>query len=62
MFNIEITTKKGHNVSNKEVVKVAIDKGARLLLNTNTHIPECFLTRELIIKTLLNVGLLIGLL
>ena len=37
---IEITTRKNHSGTNKEVIKVAAAAGAKLVLNTDTHGPE----------------------
>ncbi|MDR3256241.1 MAG: histidinol phosphate phosphatase domain-containing protein [Endomicrobium sp.] len=54
---IEITTRKGHNVTNKEVAEVALKKKAKLVLNTDTHTPENFLTKDLISQVLLEAGL-----
>ncbi|MDR1721209.1 MAG: histidinol phosphate phosphatase domain-containing protein [Endomicrobium sp.] len=54
---IEITTRKGHNVTNKEVAEIALKKKAKLVLNTDTHNPENLLTKEIIEKTLSESGL-----
>ncbi|MDR1696295.1 MAG: histidinol phosphate phosphatase domain-containing protein [Endomicrobium sp.] len=55
--NIEITTRKGHSVTNKTVAETALKAGARLVLNTDTHTPENILTAEIIEKTLSESGL-----
>ena len=34
---IEITTRKNHRVTNKEIIKTATEAGAKLVLNTDTH-------------------------
>jgi histidinol phosphatase-like PHP family hydrolase len=49
---IEITSRRGHNVTNKEVAEVALKKKAKLVLNTDTHIPENLLSKELIAQVL----------
>ncbi|MDR2676581.1 MAG: histidinol phosphate phosphatase domain-containing protein [Endomicrobium sp.] len=54
---IEITTRRGHNVTNKKIAEMAISKKAKLVLNTDMHTSKQFLTKELIAKTLLNAGL-----
>ncbi|GMO51211.1 MAG: histidinol phosphate phosphatase domain-containing protein [Candidatus Endomicrobiellum trichonymphae] len=54
---IEITSRKGHNVTNKEVAEVALKKKAKLVLNTDTHSPENLLSKELIAKVLSDAGL-----
>ncbi|MDR3330733.1 MAG: histidinol phosphate phosphatase domain-containing protein [Endomicrobium sp.] len=54
---IEITTRNGHNITNKEVALIAIKKNAKLVLNTDTHMPENLLTQSLILQTLLDSGL-----
>jgi len=55
--NIEITTRNGHNVTNAEVAKIALEAGAKLVLNTDTHVPENLLTKALISATLKQSGL-----
>ncbi|MCL2144979.1 MAG: histidinol phosphate phosphatase domain-containing protein [Endomicrobia bacterium] len=54
---LEITTRKGHNAANREVASIGLAAGAKLVLNTDTHIPENLLTAELIAKTLAQAGL-----
>jgi histidinol phosphatase-like PHP family hydrolase len=54
---IEITSRRGHNVTNKEVAEVALKKKAKLVLNTDTHSPENLLSEELIAQVLSNAGL-----
>lgn len=54
---IEITTRNGHNATNKEVAEVALKAGAGLVLNTDTHCPENLLTPETVKKTLEQAGL-----
>ncbi len=43
---LEITTRKGHSLSNGWVVQRAREAGALLLLNTDTHSPEDILGSE----------------
>ena len=54
---IEITTRKGHNATNKEVAQTALKAGAKLVLNTDTHTPENLLTAQTILATLESAGL-----
>ncbi|MCL2485107.1 MAG: histidinol phosphate phosphatase domain-containing protein [Endomicrobia bacterium] len=54
---IEITTRKGHNATNKEVAEIALKAGAKMILNTDTHSPENIFTEEIIEKTLFDAGL-----
>ena len=54
---IEITTRNGHNATNAEVAKIALETGAKLVLNTDTHSPENLLTSALITATLKDAGL-----
>ncbi|AKL97898.1 histidinol phosphate phosphatase domain-containing protein [Endomicrobium proavitum] len=56
-IKIEITTRAGHNATNKEVASVALQVGAKLVLNTDTHVPENLLNKETIVKTLSLSGL-----
>ena len=54
---IEITTRKCHGITNKEVVEIALNKKAKLVLDTDTHNPENLLTKELITRVLSDSGL-----
>lgn len=54
---IEITSRRGHNVTNNEVAKVALKKKAKLVLNTDTHSPENLLSKELVSQVLSDAGL-----
>jgi histidinol phosphatase-like PHP family hydrolase len=54
---IEITTRKGHNITNREVARIALSKNAKLVLDTDTHTPDNFLTKKIIEQTLLDAGL-----
>lgn len=44
---IEITSRKGHCLSNGHVVKIAMEVGADLIINTDSHNPEDLITIEL---------------
>jgi len=43
---LEITSRKGHKKANVHVVKVARKVGAKLLVNTDAHAPEDYLTQR----------------
>jgi histidinol phosphatase-like PHP family hydrolase len=43
---LEITARKGHCLSNGHVARIAIQYGARLVLNTDTHTPDNLITTE----------------
>lgn len=56
---LEITTRRGHNATNKEVASLALKYGAKLVLNTDSHEPENLMDKEKIEKTLKQAGLTI---
>jgi histidinol phosphatase-like PHP family hydrolase len=43
---IEITSRKGHCLSNGHVAKIAIEVGADLIINTDAHEPEDLITLD----------------
>lgn len=43
---IEITAKDGHSLGNGRVARVALDAGAKLLVNSDGHVPDGLLTEE----------------
>lgn len=43
---LEITSRKGHSLSNGHVAKIALDVGADLVINTDAHSPGDLITRE----------------
>lgn len=54
---LEITSRKGHCLTNGHVAMVAREVGAKLLLNSDLHSPADFLTKELGAKILAGAGL-----
>ena len=54
---LEITSRKGHCLANGRVAKVAREVGADLLLNSDLHSPDDFLTKELGARILAGAGL-----
>jgi histidinol phosphatase-like PHP family hydrolase len=53
---IEITSRRGHGVTNNEVAEVVLKK-AKLVLNTDTHSPENLLSKEFIVQVLSDANL-----
>ena len=54
---LEITSRKGHSLSNGHVARLAQKVGAQLVLNTDTHLPEDLISRENALKVVLGAGL-----
>ncbi len=53
--HLEITTRRGHNKTNKHVASLAHIYGAKLVFNTDTHEPEDLMT-EASIKKILDLA------
>lgn len=51
-IKIEISARTSHGITNDQVAQSALAAGAKLILNSDTHVPEHLLTKELIEKTL----------
>jgi histidinol phosphatase-like PHP family hydrolase len=54
---LEITSRKGHSLSNGHVAKIAGETGARLVIDTDTHEPGDLITDEQAADILLGAGL-----
>jgi len=54
---LEITTRKGHSLSNGHVVAMAYRYGASLVLDTDTHGPQDLVSLEMARKIALGAGL-----
>jgi len=54
---IEITTRKGHSLTNGHVAKLALENGASMVLNTDAHIPSDIAGREFGLEVALGAGL-----
>lgn len=54
---LEITTRKGHSLSNGHVARTALAAGARLVINTDSHEPGDLVSREFALSVLLGAGL-----
>ncbi|MDR0486213.1 MAG: histidinol phosphate phosphatase domain-containing protein [Elusimicrobiota bacterium] len=56
-IKIEITTRNFHKKTNDAVARVALQKSAKLVLNTDAHQPDNLLTKQIIKETLAAAGL-----
>jgi histidinol phosphatase-like PHP family hydrolase len=54
---LEITTRKGHSLTNGHVAKMAKLAGAKLVINTDSHLPENLVTKDFAEKVLAGAGL-----
>ncbi len=54
---LEITTRKGHSLTNGHVAKLAMAAGAKLVLNTDSHSPSDLVTDAEALKVALGAGL-----
>lgn len=54
---LEISSRKGHSLSNGHVARVAIAAGARLVIDTDTHEPGDLITDEFAESVLFGAGL-----
>jgi histidinol phosphatase-like PHP family hydrolase len=54
---LEISARKGHSLTNGYVAKLAMEMGARLVLNTDTHEPSNLITREHALAVARGAGL-----
>lgn len=54
---LEITSRKGHSLSNGHVAKEAIKFGVSLVINTDAHSPADLITDEIAKKILLSAGI-----
>ncbi|HUL00190.1 MAG TPA: histidinol phosphate phosphatase domain-containing protein [Nitrospirota bacterium] len=55
--HLEITSRKGHSLSNGHVAKLAGAVGAKLIIDTDTHEPGDLITDDLARNVLLGAGL-----
>lgn len=54
---LELSARKGHSLTNGHVAKLAMEMGARLVLNTDTHEPSDLITREYAMAVVRGAGL-----
>jgi putative hydrolase len=57
---LEITTRRGHSLTNGHVVRMARGNGASLIMNTDAHLPEDLVTDETARKIAAGAGLTEG--
>jgi len=55
--HIELTTRKGHSLSNGHVCRLARAHGARLVINNDAHAPGDFISQEQRSRIALGAGL-----
>jgi len=53
---VEITTRRGHSLTNGIVAKLSYEYGYRLVINTDAHSPDDFVTRAFAEKVLRGTG------
>ncbi len=54
---LEITARHGHSLTNGHVAKMAMETGARLIINTDSHTPDNLITRDRAYQILIGAGL-----
>jgi putative hydrolase len=54
---LEITSRKGHSLSNGYVAKNAMKHGVRLVINSDSHSPSDLIKKEFAAKILLSAGI-----
>ncbi len=54
---LEVTTRKGHSLTNGHVVRMALAAGAKLVINNDAHAPGDLLSPEMIRKIARGAGL-----
>jgi len=55
--HLEISARKGHSLSNGYVAKMAVETGAKLVIDTDTHEPGDLITKEFAETVLRGAGL-----
>lgn len=54
---LEITSRKGHSLSNGHVARLAMEKGAKLIFGTDSHAPSDLINKQDAQKILLGSGI-----
>jgi putative hydrolase len=54
---LEITARNGHSLTNGHVAKIALQTGAKLVINTDSHTPDNLITRARAFQVLIGAGL-----
>jgi histidinol phosphatase-like PHP family hydrolase len=56
-ITLEISARRGHSLGNGHVVQVALEVGANLVVNTDTHAPGDLINYEMASKIAMGAGL-----
>jgi len=56
-ITLEITARKGHNLSNGHVARSALSLGIPLTVNTDAHAPSDLISRDFAARVLLSAGI-----
>jgi histidinol phosphatase-like PHP family hydrolase len=54
---LEITARRGHNITNGHVARLALEQGAELVLNTDTHEPGDLIDDDMARTVLVGAGI-----
>jgi len=54
---LELTARRGHNITNGHVARLALEAGAKLVVDTDAHAPEDLIDRERAIEIARGAGL-----
>lgn len=54
---LEITARHGHCLTNGHVVRMALESGARMVIDTDTHTPDNLISRSRAFQILVGAGL-----
>jgi histidinol phosphatase-like PHP family hydrolase len=54
---LEITSRSGHNITNGHVVRMALQAGAKMVVDTDTHAPEDLIDDERAVQIAFGAGL-----
>jgi histidinol phosphatase-like PHP family hydrolase len=54
---LEITSRKGHSLTNQHVAVLAKEKGAKLIFNTDTHSPEDLINNGQVLEVIKRAGM-----
>ncbi|WP_457754807.1 histidinol phosphate phosphatase domain-containing protein [Thermovibrio ammonificans] len=57
---LEITARRGHNITNGHVVRLAREAGAKLVINTDAHSPSDLITRAFAVTVGVGAGLTVS--
>ena len=54
---LEITTRGGHSLGNGRVAELSMDLGAKMLVNSDAHLPSDFMSKKLAQETAIGAGI-----